>query len=243
MGLADLISLINCHLPRAQYGSIYTFLKQYDAPQVVIIRFYCSYCQTLTTDGNDSGTTMCGAYYREYEKTALKREGNYFLQIPLKEQLESIVNSDLYTKFRRESVSDSDVVTGIVYCSLRDSNVLGEHDITIQFNLDGVQLFNSSTTSMWPIQVTINELPYKNRQDNILLCGVWYRKSKPKMETFLKFFVDELIDLHNIGITRIDSEGREILIKVHAIVCSVDSVARPLLQNIHQYNGEFGYSF
>lgn len=243
VGLADLINLINCHLPRAQYGSVYTLLKQYDAPQAIIVHFYCSYCQTLTTDGDDSDTAICGACCREYEKAALKREGSYFLQIPLKEQLEAMVNNDLYTKFRKESESDSDVVTGKVYRSLRETNVLAEHDITIQFNLDGVQLFNSSTTSMWPIQVAVNELPYKNRRDNILLCGVWYGKSKPKMETFLKFFVDELIDLHEVGITHIDHQGREILIKVHAIVCSVDSVARPLLQNIHQYNGEFGCPF
>lgn len=243
VGLADLISLINCHLPRAQYGSVYTFLKQYDAPQNVIVHFYCSYCQTLTMDGDDSGTAICGACCREYEKTVLKREGNYFLQIPLTEQLKAMVNSDLYAKFRKESELDSDVVTGKTYCSLREANVFAEHDITIQFNVDGVQLFNSSTTSMWPIQVAINELSYTDRRDNILLCGVWYGKSKPKMETFLKFFVDELIDLHQVGITRIDPEGREISIKVHAIVCSVDSVARPLLQNIHQYNGEFGCPF
>ena len=111
--------------------------------------------------------------------------------------------------------------------------MLAEHDITIQFNLDGVQLFHSSTTSMWPIQVAVNELPYKMRRDNILLCGVWYGKCKPKMETNLKFLVDELVDLLEVGITRIDPEGRETLIKVHAIMCSVDAVARPLLQNLH----------
>ena len=137
----------------------------------------------------------------------------------------------------------NEVVTGKLYRSLRERDVLAEHDITIQFNLDGVQLFHSSTTSMWPIQVAVNELPYKMRRDNILLCGVWYGKCKPKMETYLKFLADELVDLHEVGITRIDPEGRETLIKVHAIMCSVDSVARPLLQNLHQYNGEFGCPF
>ena len=154
-----------------------------------------------------------------------------------------MINSDLYTKFRRESTTYSDVVTGKLYRSLRERDVLAEHDITIQFNLDGVQLFHSSTTSMWPIQVAVNELPYNMRRENILLCGVWYGKFKPKMETYLKFLVDELVDLHEVGITRIDPEGRETLIKVHAIMCSVDSVARPLLQNLHQYNGEFGCPF
>ena len=79
VGLADLIGLINCHLPRAANGSLYTFLKEYDAPQTVNLRFYCSYCQNLTMTDVGSGTATCEACQREYETAALKREGSYFL--------------------------------------------------------------------------------------------------------------------------------------------------------------------
>ena len=36
----------------------------------------------------------------------------------------------------------------------------------------------------------------------MMLTGLWYGQDKPKMNTFLKPFTDELIDLHEKGVTR-----------------------------------------
>ena len=83
---------------------------------------------------------------------------------------------------------------------------------------------------MWPIQVAINELPYLERRKNMMLTGLWYGKDKPKMNTFLKPFTDELIDLHEKGVTRYKEET-SINIKVHTLICTVDSVARPSIIN------------
>ncbi|CAL1671905.1 unnamed protein product [Lasius platythorax] len=82
----------------------------------------------------------------------------------------------------------------------------------------------SDVISMWPIQVSINELPYRLRRQNMILCGLWYGSKKPVIEIFLKPFVRELICLHNDEII-------------------LDSVARPLLQNMKQFNSHFGCSF
>lgn len=78
----------------------------------------------------------------------------------------------------------------------------------------------------------------------MLLCGLYYGKEKPVINTFMKPFVDELESLHTKGIV-CNIPGREypVNIKVHALLSSVDSVARPKLQGIKQFNGKYGCSF
>lgn len=63
------------------------------------------------------------------------------------------------------------------------------------------------------------------------------------MNLFLSVIVEELTYMHEVGITRNVEGEEEIRIRVHTIASPVDSVARPLLQNIKQYNGSFGCSF
>lgn len=78
----------------------------------------------------------------------------------------------------------------------------------------------------------------------MMLIGLWCGSVKPIMNLFLKLFVDELTELHEVGIICATLQTAEpITVKVHTILAPVDSVARPMLQNIKQYNGEFGCSF
>jgi len=49
---------------------------------------------------------------------------------------------------------------------------------------------------MCPIQIVVNELPYRDRKDNIILTSLWCGKEKPVMDIYLRSLVDELKDLH-----------------------------------------------
>lgn len=60
------------------------------------------------------------------------------------------------------------------------------------------------------------------------------------MNTFLRPFVEECNMLHDVGF-RSGDDSMEI--KVHALLCSVDSMARPILQNIQTFRGAKGCSF
>ncbi|XP_039311945.1 uncharacterized protein LOC105207063 isoform X1 [Solenopsis invicta] len=63
------------------------------------------------------------------------------------------------------------------------------------------------------------------------------------MQLFLKPFVNDLKDLHYNGITFTPSRQIDgITIKVHTLLSPIDSVARPVVQYISQYNGKFGCS-
>lgn len=110
-------------------------------------------------------------------------------------------------------------------------------------HIDGVQIFKSSKVSLWPIQVAINNLPFQTRKENILLCGLWYG-SKPDMNIFLKPFVEELSILHNEGLEYvIPGYEDKAKIKVHTLIASVDSQARPMLQKIKTFRGKQRCSF
>lgn len=52
------------------------------------------------------------------------------------------------------------MISGQAYRKLRQNKMIGDYDISIQWNAHGVQTFKSSKVSMCPVQVMINELPY-----------------------------------------------------------------------------------
>lgn len=239
LALEDLLDLINCHLPTPLYKSKYTFLKQFESQISIETHYYCPQCQSPLTVAN--AINQCELCNYEYNANDFKN--NYFLTIPLKKQLESIVNGKLFNQFLKSSNHNSDVINGEVYKTLREREIISTNDISIQFNTDGVSLFKSSGVSIWPIQVMINELPFKIRKEKIILCGLWYGSEKPNMNLFLSPFTQELIDLHTQGIVRSKPGSPDIIIKVHTLMCTVDSVARPLCQMIIQYNGKYGCSF
>ena len=104
-----------------------------------------------------------------------------------------------------------------------------------------MSIFQSSKQSAWPLQIYINKLPYRIRKNNVILCGLWINTKKPVMNLYLQPFVDEIIDLCNNGFQSTTFLHKEIInIKVHTILCSVDTVARPAIQNIKQFNGIYG---
>jgi len=63
------------------------------------------------------------------------------------------------------------------------------------------------------------------------------------MDIYLRPLINELKDLHENGINCLPPHFDEpINIKVHTLLSSVNSVARCTLQNINQFNGEYGCS-
>ena len=87
-------------------------------------------------------------------------------------------------------------------------------NLSVTLNTDGTDVFRSSTASLYPVWMTINELPplvrYTSRNNNqgpislcmafssrfnkrnILLVGLWFHQSKPPMATFLRLVIDEM---------------------------------------------------
>ncbi|KAL7295193.1 hypothetical protein TKK_0011499 [Trichogramma kaykai] len=83
------------------------------------------------------------------------------------------------------------------------------------------------------------EKPLQNRMNNLITCALWFNKSKPNMNVFLKFSV-EVIDKLSEEDIDCTIKGNLINIKVYCILCCVDTVARAPLQGLVQFNRKYG---
>ncbi|XP_025153981.1 uncharacterized protein LOC112588403 [Harpegnathos saltator] len=111
------------------------------------------------------------------------------------------------------------------------------------FNTDGCQAANSSKVSIWPIYATLNELPYKMRSKYMMLLGIWVNKRESNMQIFLQPFVKEANFLSTYGLQWQYDKNTIITSRIISICCCVDSVARPAMLNMKQFNGHYGCTF
>ena len=172
------------------------------------------------------------------------QEGHFFIHMPLKDQLKDILENqgmhdlcfcaDAGTKHVINDICD-----GTLYQTLK--NNCKEDFLSLTFNCDGVPVFQSSKFSIWPILCCVNEIPPESRDKHILLCGLWFGSKKPDMSCFFKPFVEECANLSQAGFEWQHPSDQSLRhIKVHTLCCVCDAVARPLLQNFKQFNGEYG---
>ena len=135
-----------------------------------------------------------------------------------------------------------DIYDGRLYREFRSQKDLDKYALTLQLYTDGVPLFKSSTTSIWPIYYVINELPSNVRKNYPILGGLWYGKKKPEVNSFFRRTVTELKNLSSKGFVWY-LNGEKICSKVFLLTACADSVARCMLQNFTQFNGAFGCSW
>jgi hypothetical protein len=128
-----------------------------------------------------------------------------------------------------------DVTTGQCYQDIikEQANV-----VSLLCNIDGAQCFESSKFGFWPFMGVINEASYEIRRSCVILLGLWSGDMKPPMEAFVKPCVEELEKLMRSGIMH---DGIKYTFKV--TIFSTDTIARPLLRNTTQFNGNFGCDF
>lgn len=100
--------------------------------------------------------------------------------------------------------------------------------LKLSFNIDGIPLYKSNRTQLWPILGLIKNF----RSDPFvisLFCGI----SKPKpLNIFLKKFIDELNELLHHGI---NVNGIHFKIEIHSFVC--DAPARAYLKCTKYHSG------
>ena len=79
-----------------------------------------------------------------------------------------------------------------------------------------------SSTSIWPMQFTINELPPWFRKKNFVLDSLWFSSRKPNVDVFSRHVVQELKSLSETGFTWI-LQGKGVRSTVDLLLISVDS--------------------
>lgn len=230
----DLMALLNILIPNLALTAKYLSDK---IPAVSTV-FYCENCQNSMGKNPINGCCLhCGT---EFIKSNSTKSGLFFLFTSLKDLLKNILKNhgtELLPKIIKHGHDITDVMDGRMYQNLLKQGLLAEDDLTLSWNCDGVPI---DSYSIWPLQFTINELPYTQRKENVIVAGLWFGRKNPNMNTFLKPFIDECCGLARNPFQWIDNNGTVHSSKVFTLVCSSDAVARPLLRNCKRFNGEFG---
>lgn len=99
----------------------------------------------------------------------------------------------------------------------------------LSINIDGVPLFKSSGSSLYPI---LTSIPCSQQ---IFLIGCYHGYKKPEdFNDFLKDFVDEIIDLITTGY---HCRGKTYNIKIDKLIC--DAPAKAAVLNIISHTGYY----
>jgi hypothetical protein len=132
----------------------------------------------------------------------------------------------------------SDASSGQLYRKLVEVGVINSFTITLQMNADGASCYKKNKFSFWPFMALINDLPYKLRRSYIILLALWFGNKKPPVGVFLDGVIEELNRLEREGFT-----FKGITYKIRVLIVTTDTVARPLLLNTTQFNGQHGCYF
>ncbi len=245
-GSQDLLHLLQMLLPENSLPSTnYLFKRAFDTTSWQL-HHYClnpdcgAYIGIL-----DVESVLCPMCDTECKVSEHLSKGYYLMYTPLRDEIKNLFeNHNLNEKLSQKNNSDciQDISDGTLY--KRIPMLTDQGNISLTWNTDGVPVFNSSSYSMWPIQCTINEVHPSERKNFVLVPALWFGQTKPKMESFLKPFIEECRSLESEGVVWHNTVTKTYeCSKVAAILCTVDSVARAPVQNLNQFNGAHGCNF
>ncbi|KAH6927238.1 hypothetical protein HPB50_001114 [Hyalomma asiaticum] len=181
--------------------------------------FYCDNCKSLVSETSgllaerNGVRGCCNVCTKVYSGREMMQDGHFYVSLPLRQQLESLLSSqelavplrerlDRLEDCRQDDNSGfQDITDGKGYHAMREK--IKKYDLSLTVTSDGSPLFKSSKFSIWPVQVTINELPLHHRSKHVTTT-LWYGQSHPQMELLMESFVRELEHLAQRGITWTD---------------------------------------
>lgn len=178
---------------------------------------------------------------------------NYFLSIDLESQFKTlfnnttIVDSLLTYRFNRSKINDTaleDIYDGAEYRKFFDNGNVLSHmfNFSYSFNTDGIPMGKSCGKTIWPIYITLNELPPNERSKHVLLAGLYIGKKDPNQNMFLQPFVEQAnkLSLHGFNWNH---NGKDVKSKAIPLCAIVDSVARFQMLNMSGINAYYACTF
>ncbi|XP_015124328.1 uncharacterized protein LOC107046259 isoform X2 [Diachasma alloeum] len=157
--LADIMTVINLHClqQNLKKNSLTKFQKYFSLNENEMKKHhYCATCLRPLTSAND----VC--------PSCPKKKIAYFVEMPFLNQLEEMYKRDnfydcLQWRLRRQRNAPdgiSDIYDGSLYEEWMNNGFLSNpHNISFSWYTDGIPVFKSSKVGVWPLYLTINELP------------------------------------------------------------------------------------
>lgn len=227
VAVEDLIELINTAIPNALPATPYLFKKNRLDSIEYSTNFVCPHCfayvgETLPENG------LCVDCSGQLDIKMLQRTSSYFLSLSVADQLSQLLENE-----------------HVCYCHPKQTTTFSipPADISLSCNIDGVPVFKSSKVSMWPVLLSVNEVPFNKRTETMILKSLWFASSKPRIDSYLRPLIEELKILQADGVQWKDAHGNILTTKCTLTMCICDSVARPMVQNVIQFNGLYGCSY
>ena len=117
-----------------------------------------------------------------------------------------------------------------------------EH-LAFSLNTDGVPLFKSSSVSIWPVYLVVNNLPPDIRvnSENVILCALWCGPQKPPCHPLLKPLMEFFKTLTTVGISLQTPVGMKTF-RGKLLLGVFDLPAKAAVLNVKQFNGTYGCS-
>lgn len=233
-------------LPNSKYQ-----LLQYFPTQSHNFKYhvYCPNCKKYAGERSRMEDFICECGIH----TKISETKSFFLELDLKNQLRNLLQQshiikgleEVFNRRRYDDGTINDIFDGNMYKKWDSPNGLlnGRYNLSYTFNTDGCTTGKSSTSSVWPIYVMLNELPINMRSRNMILVGLWVDEHKPNMNIFLQPFVNQANELSLKGISWNLSDNVTITSLIIPLLCSVDSMARSAMLNMKQCNGKYGCTF
>ncbi|XP_046405027.1 uncharacterized protein LOC124170349 [Ischnura elegans] len=206
------------------------------------VHLVCEKCKAYLGKHTGNGTFACNDC--DHENIIKGYRYDYaFITLDVKSQLKRmVIDGDLKLATDRKTVSESygDIHCGSMYKTIvpTSSGVEDVMYLSCTFNCDAAPINRHSRTTITPMLLMINEASIKCRGKNIINAGLWYGKEKPRMEVFLEPFKNLFNDLCEVGFP-VTIGKRQITVKMSAICCCVDSVARAPMQGVTAVNGYY----
>ena len=228
--------------------SIYHFKKYLKviSPEAKVY-FFC--CESLFIE--DAIPSHCPECTTSLSRKKLAQDGKYFIQPSLKHLIRLVLEEPtLEEKIKTQSdyqrqdcanevitdVHNTDRYRAIVEStSPQFSEYLPQ--ITINFNLDGVAHTKSLKSSMYPLQVTINELPPRLRSHHILIPFLFIKRTVDFKDFMLNPLLEECKNLYYEGVTWNAASGLNHTTQVILFSLNTDSVQKPTLLGIAGHGG------
>lgn len=173
----------------------------------------------------------------------------FFMLINPSKQISDLLKTyeDHYDFLMNRRTSEADIIEDIYDCNKYREfrSALAENEkknyVSAMLNTDGAAVFNSSSYSIWPIFLKLNELPKQERMTNLVTVSFWFNKEKPEMPVFLDEFVNLINKLNIYGFSAV-IKNQERRIKLHILTSCVDSVVRAPMQGLKLFSRYFGCS-
>ena len=245
--LLKFLSIINCQTegPLASFYKFENYVKSLCDPEDMDQYIFCPDCRK-PYDKTFIGMCVCG---KTICNSSLVKSGHTFMYSPIEKALQMLLRQNFVSMLQYIA---KDRYAGVL-TDVLDSKRYGEvgempfpsftegssiRRITIQLNIDGLEVSKSSNSSLYPVMIIVNELPPHLRQRNMIVPFLFRKHDSVDFtDSLLKTLVQELNSLFLNGVLWEDLNGFIHRTQVVSFCVCTDSMMKFKLLGIKSPSG------